>query len=233
MNFLKTILLSSAVAFLATNCSQAPKSDKAETSEAKKVDEKKSAESEEVAVDTKSSVVTWVGTKATDRHDGTFKLSEGKLSVKERKVVGGSFTIDINTLEVKDLTEDKGKGKLEKHLKDNDFFDVEKFPKATFEITNVVGYSKSKKDDGEEKEKKYTLSDPNSRVTGNLELKGIKKSISFPAKITVDKDGNVKAVAKFNIERTDWKLSYGSDKSIKNSFINPTVHIGFDITAKK
>ncbi|TAE75338.1 MAG: YceI family protein [Bacteroidetes bacterium] len=232
MNFLKTILLGTAVAFSVSNCTQAPKSDKAETTDAKKVDEKTSADAQEVSVNTKTSVVTWVGTKPTDKHDGTFQLKDGKLSVKDGSVVGGSFTIDINSLEVKDLTPEKGKAKLEGHLKDTDFFETKKFPTATFEITSVKKYSKSKKAD-DEKDKKYTLADPNSLVTGNLELKGVTKSITFPAKITVDKDGSVKAEAKFNIERTDWKLSYGADKSLGDKFINPTVHIGFDINAKK
>lgn len=231
MNFFKTVLLGTTITLLATNCSQAPKSDKAETKNAEKVDEKKTTGDEDQNVDTKSSVVTWVGTKPTGKHDGTFQLKDGKLSVKDGKVVGGTFTIDINSLEVKDLTKDKGKEKLEGHLKDADFFEVKKFPTANFEITSVKGYAKSKKDDGD-KDKKYTLSDPNSLVTGNLELKGVKKSITFPAKITISESG-VKAEAKFNIERTDWNLSYGSDKSVKDKFINPTVHIGFDIVTKK
>ncbi len=232
MNFLKTILLSSMVAFLAINFTQAPKGYKAETSEAKKVEREKFAESKEISVDTTSSVVTWIGTKVTGKHNGTFKLSEGKLSVKNKKVVGGSFTIDVNSLDVKDLTQSSGKFKLEGHLKSVDFFEVKKFPTATFEITSIKDYTKPEKY-VEQNEEKYILSVPNSLVTGNLELKGIKKSITFPAKITVDKKGNVKTEAKFNIDRTDWKISYGSDKSLGDKFIRPTVHIGFEVIAKK
>jgi polyisoprenoid-binding protein YceI len=233
MRLVKIILLSASVALFATNCTQAPKSDKAETGDAKKVDEKKSADATEFAVDTKNSEVAWVGTKPVGKHNGTFKLKEGKVSVKDGNVVGGTFVIDINSLEVKDLKKETGKEKLEGHLKDKDFFESSKFPTATFEIVSVKGYKKSDKaKKGDDKDKEYTLADPTHLVEGNLELKGVKKSVIFPAKITVSEDG-VKTEAKFNIERTDWGLVYGNDKGLGDKFIRPTVHIGLNISAKK
>ena len=69
-------------------------------------------------------------------------------------------------------------------------------------------------------------------ITGNLELKGVKKSITFPAKVTMSGE-SVTAEAKFNINRKEWKMSYGADESLKDKFIRPTVHIGFNVTAKK
>ncbi len=59
--------------------------------------------------------------------------------------------------------------KLNGHLKNGDFFEVEKYPTATFKITSV------KKNN----DKVY-----NSLVTGNLTVKGKTNAVSFPAKIT-------------------------------------------------
>lgn len=64
-------------------------------------------------------------------------------------------------------------GGLTKHLKSADFFDVAKFPKATITSTEIKP--------GGEKGATHT-------VTGNLELHGVRKSITFPATITVTGD---------------------------------------------
>ena len=60
--------------------------------------------------------------------------------------------------------------KLTGHLKSGDFFDVEKFPQSTFDITELKKNSDSD----------YT-------VSGNFTLHGVTKNITFPA--TVSKNG--------------------------------------------
>ncbi len=232
MNTFKTVVFLFLVAFVLTNCEQAPKSDKAKTEDAKKVDDKKSADAKKLDIDTKVSNVTWVGTKPTGKHNGTFAVKEGSISVKEGKIAGGTFTIDVASLKVLDIKEtEASNAKLSGHLKSKDFFEVEKFPSATFEITSVEPYKAddTKKD---EKDSEYTLKDPTHLVTGNLELKGVKKSITFPAKINLS-DDKVEAEAKFNINRKDWEISYGTDESLGDKFIRPEVHIGFNIATVK
>lgn len=219
------------IAFLFVRCSESPKSDKAETAEAKKVDEKAKVDALDLSVDVANSQITWVGTKPVGKHNGTFNVKKGNLAVKEGNVVGGSFTIDIKTLKNADLTADKGKGKLEGHLLSKDFFDADKFPESKFEIVSVEAY-KANGEDRKDLDKEYALANPTHTVTGNLELKGVTKSITFPAKIKVEGEA-VSAEAKFNINRKDWGMSYGADKSLKDKFIRPTVHIGFNISAKK
>ncbi len=80
--------------------------------------------------------------------------------------------------------------RLTGHLKSADFFDVEKHPKATFESTAIAA-----NDDGT-----YTL-------TGNLELRGITKQISFPATIEID-DNGFSATAEFALNRMDFDIKY-------------------------
>jgi len=216
-----------ALGFLAA-CEQTPKSDEAQVGEAQEVTA--STEAQSVALDTESSSVTWVGTKPTGKHNGTLKISEGNVLVKDNAVTGGSFVIDMASLVVLDIpAEDESNGKLAGHLKSGDFFEVEKFPTAKFEIVKVEPYTAAA--DTEEKDPEYTLANPTHTVTGNLELKGVTKSITFPAVVSVN-NGKVQAEAKFNINRKDWNISYGADESLGDKFIRPTVHIGFNVSSK-
>ena len=40
------------------------------------------------------------------------------------------------------------------------------------------------------------------------------------------------AQANFNINRSDWGLSYGNDQSLGDKFISPTVNLNLDIKTK-
>ncbi len=180
------------VLFLLTiaNCDKAPEAPKAEMSastEAKKV------EGQSVALNQEKSIVKWIGTKLKGRHNGTINISSGNLIINEGKIVGGKFTIEMATLVSEDLKGDlDSKGKLEGHLKSEDFFDVTKFPQATFELSSVVENA-----------------DGTSTITGNLTMKGISKGISFPAKIKTDASKKpVSATANFNIDRKLWGIVY-------------------------
>ena len=83
-----------------------------------------------------TSKLTWKGSKPTGTHTGTFNLS-GELTVDGKNITAGTFTIDVASLVNQDLTEKDGKSKLEGHLKSPDFFDVQKYPTAKFEITGI------------------------------------------------------------------------------------------------
>ena len=67
-------------------------------------------------------------------------------------------------------------------------------------------------------------------VSGNLQLKDRTKNISFPVQITTGNNA-VAAKANFNIDRTQWGMSYGDDQSLKDNFIRPEVNIQLDIKA--
>src|SRR5688572_22658158 len=81
-------------------------------------------------VDVKSSKVEWFAEKVTGKHQGIVALSRGVIYNDHGKL-GGTFIMDMTTIEVTDLKDDK-KAKLEGHLKSDDFFGVEKFPTSTF-----------------------------------------------------------------------------------------------------
>jgi polyisoprenoid-binding protein YceI len=227
MKSLKTlsILLAGAVAL--ASCEQAPKSDDAKTTDAKAVDTTKKSDATDLKVDVANSSISWVGTKVTGKHTGTFGVKEGSLSIKGNQLVAGKFVIDVAALKVTDIPADNEmNGKLVGHLKSPDFFDTEKFPTATFEITGVETYKADPNAKVEEKDKEYVLENPTHTITGNLELRGEKKSITFPAVVNIA-NGKVEAEAKFNINRQDWKIVY---EGKKDDLISNTVHIGLKIS---
>jgi len=138
------------------------------------------------------SKIVWKGKKVTGEHTGTIELSKGALQFKGEQLVGGSFEIDMTSIANTDLGSDEYKQKLVGHLKSDDFFSVEKFPKATLVIKNVET----------KKAGKYL-------VKGDITIKGITKSIEFPAQVTV-LDSKSTATASITIDRSEFDVKYGS-----------------------
>jgi polyisoprenoid-binding protein YceI len=144
------------------------------------------AGAETLTIDT-ASAVGFVGSKVTGKHEGKFEKLTGTVSLVGGKLEGGKITIDVDLASVKTDAE-----KLDGHLKSKDFFEVEKYPKATFTSTDIKT--------GGEKGATHT-------ITGDLDLHGTKKSISFPATITVGADA-VSGTAEFSINRKDFNIVY-------------------------
>ncbi|MDD2985889.1 YceI family protein [Flavobacterium sp.] len=176
-------------------------------------------------VDTAKSVVEWVGSKPTGKHNGTIALSSGEIFLNNGKVESGNFIFDMASIQVLDLKPGDGKEDLEAHLKglekeeDADhFFNIKKFPEAKFELTSV-----------ETVEGKTTM-------TGNLTIKEITKSVSFPALLTVD--GNTLNISSepFMINRTNWGVNYASKSvfdNLKDKFVNDDIELKVNLTATK
>lgn len=138
-------------------------------------------------IDAASSSFGFVGSKVSGKHEGSFQKFTGWVELAGGKAEGGKLAIEIDMASVKSDDE-----RLTGHLQAADFFDVAKYPKATFESTEI------KK--GGEKDATHT-------VTGNLDFRGVKKSLTFPAKIT-ESASEVVAEAEFVISRKDFKIEY-------------------------
>lgn len=184
-----------------------------------------SAASNTFKVDATKSSIEWVGTKPAGKHNGTISLSAGELSLNNGKVESGKFTIDMNTITVLDLKAGDGKEDLEGHLKglgkeeDADhFFNTKKFPEGTFEITSVETV------------------DAKTTVNGNLTLKGITKTVSFPATIAVDGNNLTLSSESFKINRTLWGVNYASKSifdNLKDKFVDDEIELKVTVTATK
>lgn len=152
------------------------------------------------------SEVDFVGSKVTGSENGGFKKVQGTVTVPKGDL--GKSVVDI-TIDMSSLWADKEK--LREHLASEAFFEVNKFPESTFKSTTI-----SKQGDG-------------YKVTGDLTLHGITKTISFPAKISLEGEA-LKTSAEFSINRKDFAIVYPGKP---DDLIRDDVVIKFDITAGK
>jgi polyisoprenoid-binding protein YceI len=147
----------------------------------------KPAGGETLVISPENSKVEFVAAKVTRSHNGSFKQFAGAIDLVKNSVEASRVTIDIQTSSV--VTDEDA---LTKHLQTPDFFDVAKYPKATFTSTKIEANSPG---------------GGTHSVTGNFELHGIKKSIAFPATITVAPD-SVSVNAEFAINRKDFGIVF-------------------------
>ena len=146
-----------------------------------------SAKSEGLNITPENSAVTFVGSKVTGKHDGGFKAFTGTIDLVNGKAEESRVSVDIDANSI--FADDPG---LTKHLKSPDFFDVAKFPKASFKSTKIEAGAKA----------------PDTHtITGDLDLHGQTKSITFPATITVAED-SATVKAEFSINRKDFGIVY-------------------------
>ena len=131
--------------------------------------------------------IEFVGSKVTgSSENGSFEKFTGEINhagTPEQSRV--RITIDLTSVKT-------NADKLTEHLKTADFFDVAKYPQATFESTAIRA--------GGEKGATHT-------ITGNLQLHGVTRSISFPATIAVTPDA-VTVESSFAINRKDFGINY-------------------------
>jgi polyisoprenoid-binding protein YceI len=215
------VVIAGLVAVISSCGDSAPKGDDATIQEKQQTAE---AQGTQFTVDTTASWVRFTGHGVGKNHPGKFKLSSGSVAVADNKITGGNFAIDIKSMDL----EQKGgvfDSKLRPHLMSGDFFDAEKFGTAKFDITSVQPYTTTSTDTS-------IVDGANFMVSGNFTLRDVTKNISFPAR--VDMDGNtIKARSNFDIDRTQWEMRYGNDKTLGDKFISEKVNIELDLQAKK
>lgn len=155
---------------------------------------------------TPDSKIGFTGSKVTGKHEGGFKAFTGHFTVKDGAPVGTDHKVEIDMSSTFSDAE-----KLTGHLKSPDFFDVEKYPKTTFDVTEIKKSSDTA----------YT-------VSGNFKLHGVEKNISFPATVSQNGDAvNIKA--EFDINRKDFGIVYAGKA---DDLIRDEVVIRLDLTAK-
>lgn len=154
-------------------------------------------------IDASKSSIEWLAKKVTGQHNGVVNFKDGALVFKGKKLVGGAFTVDMTSITATDLTGEY-LGKLNGHLKSDEFFGTEKFPTSTLVFKTIGAKAKDI----------YS-------VTADLTIKGTTKLVTFD--ITVNGD---QATTTFNVDRTKYDIRYGSksffesigDKAINDEF---------------
>jgi polyisoprenoid-binding protein YceI len=186
-SYLTTLILI-IIAALSYSCAN-PAADKPKATIGNAAPESNSAKPaaiETLVISPENSKLEFVAAKVTRSHQGSFKQFAGKIDLAPNSIPDSRVTIDIDTGSV--VTDEPD---LTEHLKTADFFDVAKNPKATFVSTKIEPSSTG----------------ATHTVTGNLELHGMKKSITFPATIQLMPD-NAVLDAEFAINRKDFGIVY-------------------------
>ncbi|MEY3398388.1 MAG: hypothetical protein RL220_982 [Bacteroidota bacterium] len=220
-NSAKLFAVAGVIAMTVASCDTAPKGDAASVTDAAAA---AAAQGDTLKIDTAATTVQFTGNGVGKNHPGHFKVSEGMIAIKEGKITGGTFTIDINSMKMHESA-DFINGKLRPHLMSADFFDAGVYPTATFEITSVEPYTPAAGDSS-------VVAGANMKVSGNLKLRDTVKNVTFPAKVDMS-TGSISANANFDIDRTAWGMHYNSEKSAGDFFISPTVNMVLDLKASK
>jgi Uncharacterized conserved protein len=159
------------------------------------------AKGESLPITSENSKVLFTGSKVTGKHEGGFKQFSGTINLVNEKPQESSVKVDIEAASVFTDTDD-----LTKHLQTGDFFEVEKYPKASFVSTSITP-------DSSKGENNYT-------VVGDLELRGVRKSVTFPATIVVT-PADVSVNSEFSINRKDFGIVYAgkADDLIRDNVV--------------
>jgi polyisoprenoid-binding protein YceI len=211
-----------------TACAQSPEGTKTEAGEAQEA-KQLIDEGTTYKVDPYNSLVNWLGTKPGGEHYGTVKVSGGEVAVVDNQIASGTFEIDLNTIVDLDIENEEFNQKLVSHLKSEDFFYVDSFPKATFEIVDVEQLS----GEANLEDESFT---PTHRITGNLTMRGTTKSISFDAEVDMSGNSIAAKTDQFVLDRTNWGVNFKSKKifsQLKDDFIHDEMAISIELNATK
>jgi polyisoprenoid-binding protein YceI len=156
--------------------------------------------------------IGWTGRKVTGSHFGTINLKQGELVVDDGKLTGGNFIVDTSSIKILDVTDPATNTQFAGHLASDDFFAIEKYPEALFEITAVN----------------------NNHIDGNLTFKGIKHPVGFDASLNITEDV-LTASGKLVIDRTRYGIKFRSGNFFKNlgdTLIYNDFDLNINITAR-
>ena len=169
-------------------------------------------------VSAKDSQLKWTGKKVTGQHHGYVKVKDGHLKVEGKQIVGGEFTIDMTSITVEDIEEEKWNKKLNGHLRSDDFFHVNKHKTAKLEIKDAQ-FGKGGK----------------HNVFADLTIKGKTRPVQFDVKLD-DKGEKVVGKSKITFDRTNYDIKYRSGSffdSLGDKMIYDDVEIDVKLVAKK
>lgn len=170
-------------------------------------------------VDREASSVQWKGYKPTGSHNGTIKLSFGRMAIEGKQVFGGEMTMDMQSITVNDLSGDD-KARLEADLKGPNFFDAANFPTAEFKFVQI------QPQDGSEG---YNLT-----VMGNLRIKNITKELTIPANVQISSDEVRVTTPTFTLNRVEWDIKHRSGviNTIKEQLISDDIELSINLVLR-
>jgi polyisoprenoid-binding protein YceI len=147
-----------------------------------------------VEVNTEKSSVKWMGKKIGRKHEGMIQLKSGYVELQDNKIAAAKIVIDMTSITNTDLENENYNQKLVGHLKSDDFFGVEEYPTATFELTQSSKFTNGK-----------------ATISGDITIKGKTERISFD----VVQEGK-EYKSKVAIDRSKFDVRYDSNSFFDN-----------------
>ena len=145
-------------------------------------------------IDTDATTLNWKGSKLANAssHNGVVKVSDGSIEINKNEPKAGKISINLKSIENQDVPIDKGRDKLEGHLKSEDFFNVNK-PGNDLAVFTIKSFTKKAKG--------------SYLAKGDLKLNGVTKPLEVPMTTSI---GSKKATAngEITIDRTKWNVTY-------------------------
>lgn len=175
-------------------------------------------------LDTETSLVRWTGRNLFNHHHGTLRLSGGHIEVQNGSLQSARFTLDMNSIACDDLVDTAFNAMLIRHLRDDDFFAVDRFPTAEFICTHADPLPSC------------TPGTPNYTLHGTITLRGVTQPLSFPAVIAAADADHLTGQAQFELDRTLFGSHYGSGRLfafLGKHVVNDHVHLHIKLHAKR
>jgi len=174
-------------------------------------------------VNTDSSAVTWAGKQVTHDHYGDIQISNGLITVTDGLISAATVIIDMTTINTMDI-EGRGKTSLDGHLRSDDFFGVESFPTAQFELLNLNPLRSAE-------------NGANFAATGKVTIKGRTDKVSFPVTVSMSEEG-ARISGEMTLDRSKFDVQFRSQsffdaKALGDKLIYDEFTIGFDLVAGK
>ena len=167
-------------------------------------------------VDISKSEIGWSAKSVSDVHYGKIQLKNVNLQFQNNNLIGGVFEVDMNSITVEDLQDEEDKKSFIHHITTEDFFETNRYPKASFIISEV----------NKQNNQEYI-------VNGEATIKEITKPISFKAIVT-ELPQATRLSANLIIDRTLFGAEYGSQGkrgSEKDWFIYNDIQLSVNIVA--
>lgn len=166
-------------------------------------------------VDAENSKLLWSSSFLVGNlHTGSVDISSGQVIFSEKNLKEGEIEIDMTSIK-----EDKNDEKFLAHMASEDFFSVEEFPTADISLSKI---------------EKSEISG-NYVVTGDLTIRNITNSISFPVSLNSVGDG-IRVKSEFEIDRTLWGINFRSGsffKDLGDKAIKDEIKFDLDLILKK
>ncbi len=157
-----------------------------------------------------------------NHHSGTVRLTSGEIRLKSGVLKSARFVIDMNSIACEDLADSQWNAMLIRHLRDADFFEIDRFPAAEFIAERAEAIAASSE------------GTPNFVLKGRFTLRGVTKPLELPVVIASAHGKRVTGQGQLELDRTEFGSIYGSGKFFRylgKHVVNDHVHLHLKIHA--